>query len=236
MNKIFKLAVTDFKLIFRDPSLYSFIFLPILLYGLMIWFLPGLVDRYDVLVPYLPLFLVLGVIENTQMFCFINSMVLIEEKETGVSILYGITPITENQFLLSRFIFPYLITVLFNVGLIALQPFYEIGLSTNIMISALAAMVVPVYVLGINSVVDNRMQGMIYIKAFNMIVLLPFAAFFVPENVVHLFGLLPTHWIFQSIVNVTEGTSYAFFAIITVFYFGGLMIWLSRLFVKKHFI
>jgi fluoroquinolone transport system permease protein len=77
---------------------------------------------------------------------------------------------------------------------------------------------------------------MIYIKAFNIIVLLPFVAFFVPNKFIHLFGLFPTHWIFQSVVNVTEGVSFVIFAVIGVFYFGGLMIWLSRLFVRKHFV
>lgn len=236
MRKIIKLALTDFKLIFRDPSLYAFIVLPVLLYALMVWFLPALVERYEVLVPYIPLFLVIGVIENTQMFCFISSMVLIEEKETSVAKVYGVSPINGFQFILSRAILPFLITVLLNVGLIAVQPFYEIGLCTNIAISTLAALVVPAYVLGINTLVENRIQGMIYIKAFNMIVLLPFAAFFVPDGLVHFFGFLPTHWLFQSIVNGTEGLSFLFFGLIGTLYFGGLILWLSRQFLKKHFV
>lgn len=236
MKMIFKLAFTDFKLIFRDPSLYAFFVLPVFLYGLIVWFLPGLVERYEVLIPYIPLFIVVGVIENTQMFCFISSMVLIEEKETEVAKAYGVSPITNLQYVLSRFIFPFLFTGLLNVGLLAIQPFYEIGWGTNIILSMLAAMVVPAYVLGINSLVENRMQGMITIKAFNMIVLLPIAAFFVPDGFIHLFGLLPTHWIFQAIQNITDGVSYALFVTIGVLYFAGLIIWLSKQFLKKHFV
>lgn len=236
MKKIFKLSVTDFKLIFRDPSLYTFLVLPVVLYALIVWFLPGLVERYEVLIPYTSLFIVVGVIENTQMFCFISSMVLIEEKETEVAKAYGVAPISNLQFLLSRFIFPFLFTTLLNVGLLAVQPFYEIGWGTNIVLSLLAAMVVPAYVLGINSLVENRMQGMIYIKAFNMIVLLPIAAFFVPEGFVHFFGFLPTHWIFQVIQNITDDISYALFVAIGAVYFGGLIIWLSQQFLKRHFV
>lgn len=236
MKKILKLAVTDFKLIFRDPSLYAFLVLPFLLYALLIWFVPGLVERYDILLPYLPLFLVIGVVENTQVFSFISSMVLVDEKESNVATLYGVVPISNIQYLLSRFTFPFLITVLLNVGLLLVQPFYEIGFGTNLAISVLTAMIVPTYVLGINSIVENRMQAMIYIKAFNIIVLLPFVAFFVPDGFVHLFGFLPTHWIFQSVANMTKGASFALFAVIGILYFGGLMIWLSRLFVKKHFV
>lgn len=236
MKKILKLALTDFKLIFRDPSLYAFLLLPVILYALLIWFVPGLVERYDLLLPYLPLFLVIGVIENTQVFSFISSMVLVEEKESNVATLYGVVPISHTQYLVSRFIFPFLITILLNVGLLAVQPFYEIGFGINLAISVLAALIVPAYVLGINSIVENRMQAMIYIKAFNIIVLLPFAAFFVPDGFVHLFGFLPTHWIFRSIVNITKGVSFTLFAIISVLYFGGLTVWFSRLFEKKHFV
>lgn len=236
MKKILKLALTDFKLIFRDPSLYAFLVLPVILYALLIWFVPGLVERYEVLLPYLPLFLVIGVVENTQVFSFISSMVLVDEKESDVATIYGVVPISNAQYLVSRFFLPFLITVLLNVVLLFVQPFYDIRFGTNLAISVLTAMIVPAYVLGINSIVENRMQAMIYIKAFNIIVLLPFAAFFVPDGFTHLFGFLPTHWIFQSIVNITEGTSFMIFAIIGALYFGGLMIWLSRLFVKKHFV
>lgn len=78
MKKILKLALVDFKLIFRDPSLRTFLFFPIVLLGLIILALPALVMKYDFLTPYLPVFLVVAVIENTQMFCFISSMVLID--------------------------------------------------------------------------------------------------------------------------------------------------------------
>lgn len=236
MKKILKLAFTDFKLIFRDPSLSAFFVLPFILYALLIWFVPGLVERYDVLIPYIPLFLVIGIVENTQVFCFISSMVLIEEKEANVAMLYGIIPINSIQYLLSRFIFPFFITVLLNVGLIAVQPLYDISWTQNIILSLLTALIVPAYVLGINSIVENRMQGMIAIKAFNMIVLVPIASFFVPDGFVHLFGFLPTHWVFQSIIAVIDGNSILLTEVISVLYLSGLIIWFSWKFIKNHFI
>jgi fluoroquinolone transport system permease protein len=84
MKEIIKLAIIDFKLIFRDSSLRTFLFFPIILISLIIWALPVLVTKHNFLIPYLPIFLVVAVIENTQMFCFISSMVLIDEKESDV--------------------------------------------------------------------------------------------------------------------------------------------------------
>ena len=230
-----KLAITDFKLIFRNPSLRAFLVFPFILYALVVWFLPGIVEKFDFLLPYLPAFLVIWVIENTQMFSFISSMVLIDEKESDVARVYGVAPLTKVQYLFSRLFLPYVITVLLNVGLLAVQPFYEIGWIANLTISLLTALVVPVYVLGINSLVENRMQGLVYVKAFNMLVLIPIAAFFVPDWAVHLFGIFPTHWIFQSISQGTAGEAFGWYALVGFVFFGVLMYVLARTFLRKHF-
>lgn len=236
MKKILQLALIDFKLIFRDPSLRTFLFFPILLLGLIVWALPALVLKYDFLTPYLPVFLVIAVIENTQLFCFIGSMVLIDEKESDVAKVYGVVPFTKWQFIVSRFFIPYFFTTLLNFILLSIQPYYSISFSSNLVISLLTALIVPIYVLTINTIVKNRMQGMVYIKAFNMLVLVPIAAFFVPEKFRHFFGFFPTHWIFQSVENVTKGMSIAAMSTIGFLYFVILLFLVSRQFIRKHFV
>lgn len=236
MKKILKLAITDFKLIFRDPSLRSFLFFPIILIVLIIWLLPALVQKYDFLIPYLPVFIIIAAIENTQMFSFISSMVLIDEKESDVAKVYAIVPFTKTQYIISRFLIPYSFTVALNIILFSVQPFYTISLANNLVISFLTALIVPLYVLSINAIVKNRMQGMVYIKAFNMIVLIPVIAFFVPENIKHVFGIFPTHWIFQSIDNVTNQLSIIKLSAIG-FLFIGILMWIaSKQFIQKHFL
>ena len=236
MKKIFKLSITDFKLIFRDPSLRTFLFFPVILIVLIIWVLPSLVEKYDFLIPFLPVFIIVAAIENTQMFCFISSMVLIDEKESDVAKVYGIVPFTKFQYIISRFLIPYLFTVALNIILFFAQPFYTISLGNNLAISFLTALIVPLYVLSINAIVKNRMQGMVYIKAFNMIVLIPIVAFFVPEKIKHIFGVLPTHWIFQSIDNVVNQLSIVKFTVIGFLFIGGLIWIASKQFIQKHFV
>lgn len=236
MKKLLHLSLIDFKLIFRDPSLRIFLVLPFVLFALVIWVLPGLVNTYPLLRPYLPVFLMIALIENTQMFCFISSMVLIDEKETQVAAVYGIVPLSRIYYLVSRLLIPFLFTAMLNELLLLVQPFYPVGLAAGILLSLLTALVVPVYVLGINAIVKNRMQGMVYIKAFNMLVLLPLLAFFVPKDISPLFGLLPTHWIFQSTAALTRQASLLLPASIG-FVFLGALLWLTaRLFIRKHFL
>lgn len=235
-KKIITLAISDFKLIFRDPSLRAFLAMPLILFTLFIWFLPSMLETYMFLTPYLSLFLMVGVIENTQMFSFISSMVLIDEKETDVAKVYGIVPLSKIQYIVSRLLIPFLITVLLNILLIKFQPFFSIGWGVNFIVSILTALVVPVYVLAINTVVKNRMEGIIYVKAFNMVVLLPIAAFFLPENFKHVFGFLPTHWIFQLIDSASNQTSILIPASVGFVFFTALLIWVSKQFIRKHFV
>lgn len=236
MNKVLKLALNDFKLIFRDPSLRAFLFLPVILFALIIWGVPPLFEKYESIEPYLSIILMVGVIENTQMFCFISSMVLIDEKESRVASTYGVIPLSKAEYIISRFLFPYLITVLLNVILLVVQPFFSLSWNLILLISMLSGCIVPVYALGINSIVKNRMQGMVYVKAFNILVLVPLTALFVPKSIMHLFGVLPTHWVFQTIEQVTAGNSAIWMIIIGFIYFGLLTLWVSRLFLKKHFV
>lgn len=162
-------------------------------------------------------------------------MVLIDEKESDVAKVYGVVPIAKWQFIISRFLIPYFFTTLLNFILFKIQPFYTISFGSNLAISLLTALIVPIYVLSINSIVNNRMQGMVYIKAFNMIVLLPIAAFFVPEKFKHLFGFLPTHWIFQCVESVTIGNSIVTMSIIGFIFLVVLLLFFSIQFMKKHF-
>lgn len=235
MNRILSLALADFKIIFRDPSLKSFLFLPLLLFALIIWAVPSLIESYDFLEDYLSLILVVGVIENTQMFSFISSMVLVDEKESNVNKVFGIVPLKKGEFILSRFILPYSITVLLNIILLSVQTLIPISIAHILMISFISALVVPSYAMAVNSFVKNRMQAMVYIKAINMLVLLPIAAFFIPGNYKHLFGILPTHWLFQGIEDVALAQSPLLMLGLALLFFVLLLLTMARLFSKRHF-
>lgn len=235
MQKIIKLALTDFKLIFRDPSLRAFLIFPIVLLAVFGWLLPMLVEKYEVITPYIPVLLSMGVLTSTQMFNFISSMVLIDEKETEVAKIYGVVPLTKWQYLLSRFLLPYGITALVTAILLYVQPFYNVGFTNTLLISLLTSMMVPLYVMTMNIMVQNRMQGMVYLKALNLIILIPVVAFFVPTEFKHLFGIFPSHWIFQSIAHIAQEISIGWIVSIGLVYFIILLWYVSKSFIRKQF-
>ena len=235
MKKLSSLALTDFKLIFRDPSLRSFLALPLLFFSMVLYVLPWLVNKFPEVEAYLPILLCLMLIENTQMFSFINSMVFIDEKETQVNKVYATVPLSTTAFIGSRMLLPYTITVLLNFILLLIQPFYELAVLPSLLLSILIGLIVPIYVMLMTKLVENRMKGMVYIKALNILVLLPFAAFFVPDNLLHIFGLLPTHWCIQAAYEFfTEGAFVTNF-LFALLYFVLLLIYLLKRFRGSHF-
>lgn len=234
MQQLLRISISDFKLIFRDPALRAFLLLPLILLALIVWFLPNLMDKYENLQTYVSVFLMVAAIENTQMFCFISTMIFIDDKETQVSKAYAVAPISGRQLIMVRLCFPFLITVLLNVILLSIQPFVALSFAPILLISILTALVVPIYVLAINAIVKNRLEGMIYIKVFNIIILLPLAAYFVPKAFFYFFGLFPTFWIFHTIDQVIQQQSILLPIVVGSVFCGLLLWWTSNQFLKRQ--
>ena len=235
MKQLIKVSIADFKLIFRDPSLRIFLFLPALIFVVVNVFLPYLVGRFEGVIDYVPYVLIVATIENTQMFGFIYGMVLIEEKETEVAKVYGVLPVSKVWFILFRLIIPFLITAVLTWAVLISQPFYELPVALCLLFSLLSGLIVPVYALGISILSANKMSGMVWIKIFNIIVVLPVIAFFVPDGFSHLFGIFPTHWAFQGLNNVIEGEAMFINTFVAFIYFVVLMMVTVRQFSKVHF-
>lgn len=231
------IAINDLKLVFRDATLKTFLVLPVLLFVMAIWLVPVLLTKFDYLNDYINLILIVLIIENTQGFCIINSLLFIEEKETNTAKVYGILPISKYSLIFARLFIPYVLTVIFNLVFLIFQNFVHLSMMYNLTISLLAALIVPIYVLLMSSFAKNRLEGMVYIKLFNLLVLLPIAAFFITGSWKHFLGLLPTHWLFQSLDSVlnsysSEASLYAFFYLV---YSLIILLFSVKLYIKTQF-
>lgn len=236
MKQLIILSISDFKLMFRDPSLRIFLFFPILIYLVINHFMPFLISKFEVVKDYVAYVLVVASIENIQMFGFIYSMVLIDEKESEVAKIYGVLPVSKFWFIIFRLMIPMLMTSLLTWFILMLQPFYDLSPFSLFICSILAGFIVPVYVIGITNFSKNRMEGMVWIKVFNVIVILPIAAFFIQGPFQHLFGIFPTYWAFQGLYNIIYDNPFLWQVGIGFLYFGVLLYITAQKFSSKHFI
>lgn len=237
-REIRTIAFNDLKLIFSDATLKAFLILPVLLFVMAVWLVPMLLNKFDFLNDYINLFLIVLIIENTQGFCIINSLLFIEEKETQVAKVYGILPISKVHLIFARLFIPYVLTVFFNLVLLSFQNLVNLSITYSLIVSILAALIVPIYTLLLSSFAKNRLEGMVYIKLFNLLVLLPIAAFFITSSWKHLLGLLPTHWLFQSLdsgLNVSTSSEEILYGLIYLVFSLVTLKYSARLFLKTQF-
>jgi fluoroquinolone transport system permease protein len=235
MKQLIKLSVSDFKIIFRDLSLRVFLFMPIFIFLVINYFLPFLIIKFPVFEDYVIYVIIVATIELVQMFGFIYSMVLIDEKETEVAKIYGVLPVSKFWFIIFRLIIPMIITAILTWLILMVQPFYDLSPFSLVIFAALTGLTVPVYVIGIVNMCKNRMEGMVWIKVFNVIVLIPIAAFFIPDTLQKLIGVFTTHRVFQSMYSIINAEIYQWQIILGMLYFIVLLYILARKFSVKHF-
>ena len=81
MEQLLKVSFSDFKLVFRDPSLRVFLFLPGLIYLLVAWVLPFVIAQFELADDFIPYVLMGASMQTATMFAFIYLIVFVDEKD-----------------------------------------------------------------------------------------------------------------------------------------------------------
>lgn len=235
MERLFNVALNDFRLVFRDKSLRLFLVLPLLNVLVIRYGLPIVVGIFESLTPYIPFVIMLISMQGALAFGFIFSMVLIDEKDTSVNKVYGILPVSGFWFTLFRLTPAFLLSSAATFFVLLAEPFYDLPISSNLLYSALAGLTAPQMILFVAIMADNKIEAMTWQKLFNIPISLPILAFFVPPAFSVVFALLPTYWAFQGLYILIEGGGlFVHFAV--GFVYSLLIIQaLVRLFLKRHF-
>jgi fluoroquinolone transport system permease protein len=235
MNKFIYLSATDFKLVFRDPSLRIFIAMPLAIFVIILVALPNLVSAFDAVKRFVPIILMGATLQTSTMFGFIYCMVLIHEKDIQVAKVYGVLPVSKTGYVVSRLLIPTAISSLFTFALLLVQPFYTFDLLSMILLSMLCGLIAPLLTLVVTIFSKNKMEGMTWFKLINLLVSIPLAAFFISKYT-FLFGIIPTHWIFQALSNMVAGESTLISFSIGFGYTFLLLILVIKRFAKVHFV
>ncbi|MEZ5427969.1 MAG: hypothetical protein R2747_16985 [Pyrinomonadaceae bacterium] len=235
MKKLLKVAVNDFRLVFRDNSLKFFILLPLMNLLVLRYGLPSVLGIFPVLGDYVPYIVMLITVQGAVGFGFIYSMVLVDEKDTYVAKVYGVLPISQFWFVNFRLTAPFLLATLATFLLLLADPFHKISIPANLFYSALTGLITPQMVLFVAIMAKNKIEAMTWQKLFNLPVTLPILAFFVPAKLGFLFAVLPTHWAFQGFNKLIAGEGFTlYFA--TGFIYSLILVGLfARRFSKVHF-
>lgn len=236
MKKLIKVAINDFKLVFRDTSLKFFFIFPILNVFVVRYGFPYVAENFEILKDYISILLMAATMQNSLIFGFIYSMVLIDEKDTQVAKVYGILPVSKFWFVIFRLIAPFLFSTIATFLMLLAEPFYNLSIISNLIYATLAGLVAPIMILFVAITAKNKIEGMTWQKLFNIPISLPLLAFFAPASFSFLFVIFPTFWAYQGFSNNINSESSILYFLIGFVYSFVLIGLLARNFSKSHFI
>ena len=235
MKKLIKVALNDFRLVFRDNSLKIFIALPLLILLVIRYAVPYVSEVYTGLQNYIAVILMMATMQGSIAFGFIYSMVLVDEKDTNVAKVYGVLPVSKFWFVIFRLIPPFLLATLSTFLLLLVEPFYNLPVVSNLVYSALAAMIAPLMILFVATTAKNKIEAMTWQKLFNIPLFLPVLAFFVPVSFSLIFAIFPTFWAYQGFNFLIKGGNFWFYTLIGFAHSILLIVLMVKRFSRKHF-
>lgn len=235
MKTLIKVAVNDFRLVFRDNSLKIFLALPVFVFPAIRYGLPYVTESYEFLKDYINVFMMFAIMQGSVAFGFIYSMVLVDEKDTNVAKVYGILPVSNFWFVFFRLIPPFLLATAVTFLLLLFQTFYSLTIVANLLISALAGLQTPIMILFISIVSKNKIEAMTWQKLFSIPLYLPIFSFFVPIAISYIFAIFPTFWIYQSFDSLLRTENFLGYAVSGFIYNILLIAILIKKFTQNHF-
>ena len=235
MEKLIKVAVNDFRLVFRDNSLKIFIALPLLTLAIIRYAVPYIAEIYEVLQDYIAIILMLATTQGSTAFGFIYSMVLVDEKDTNVAKVYGILPISKFWFVVFRLIPPLVLATLATFLLLLVEPFYGLPTIPSLVYSMLAGLVAPLMILFVAMIAKNKIEAMTWQKLFNLPLFLPILAFYVPAPFSFVFAIFPIFWAYQGFDSLINGGNFWFYMSIGFAHSILLLALMIKRFIRNHF-
>lgn len=235
MEKLIKVAVNDFRLVFRDNSLKIFIVLPLLTLVFACYGLPYIAGIYEVVREYIPLILMMATLQGATAFGFIYSMVLVDEKDTGVAKVYGILPLSQFLFVAFRLIPPFVLAAFSTFCLLLVEPFYGFPIIPALVYSILAGLTAPVMTLFVATLAGNKIEAMTWQKLFTLPLYLPVVSLFIASPFSFLFAVLPAFWVYQVFDALIDNRTFWPFALGGFVHAFLLIAFMIRTFTERHF-
>lgn len=189
--------IGDFKNIRRDPTLLVLLFVPFILLILLRIVIPLLTSYYPDLSLYYPVVIALFGLLNASFPGFIVSFILLDEKDLHLLQVIKVTPVSLSGFLLVRLIYMSVIGFLTGFMIIRYNGFYHLSPLESIELSILCMLNAPILLLSMATLAKNKVEGLTYMKAANILLLLPVAVLFITTPYENMLALFPAFWVYK---------------------------------------
>lgn len=202
MKSLFRSFRMFIHQIFDDAMLFAVCIAPILTACFFRFGIPtieqwmcGYFHKTAILTNYYLLFDLLLSVMTPYMFCFASSMVMLTEYDENMTGYMAVTPVGKKGYLISRLVFPAIISFFVSVLLMLCFSLTKWSLLMMLLTCFLTGILSVAVALLLFSFSHNRVEGMAVAKLSGLLMLGLPIPFFLFSNVQYLFSFLPSFWI-----------------------------------------
>ena len=211
MNRLIAFSINDFRMVFRDPMLRIFLFLPLLIVVIVVWALPLAFSAYPAMHAYDYVILMGAGLQTSTMFGFINGFVFLEEKDEQVFAALRVMPIAASTLISGRMLLGVSIAFAINAAMFSLAPWVPMSSAQLLLTAFQYALLAPVLTLALATFAQNKVEGLAQFKVYNFVAMLPVLIYFLPFRALHALALVPTYWTFRSVEAAYTGGNFFLF-------------------------
>lgn len=235
MNRILILSANDFRMVFRDPLLRVFLFMPLLIFAVVKWILPIVFSLFLVVQAYDYVIMMWACMQTSTMFGFISGFIFLEEKDENVFSALRVTPVTASILISFRMLLGITISVLINWLILEFGGIISANEWQKILVAFQYGLLAPLLALLLAVFANNKVEGLAQFKIYNLVVNLPILIYFLDFKGLHALAIIPTYWSFRCIETMEEGGNFIIlFLIGSCLYFLYLAV-LVKIFERKVF-
>lgn len=198
---IIKLLLNDFKQISRDKTLAYFSLIPFVLFLIIKFGIPSLIQNIPEIKDYIIYAIIFSAIQGSIMFGFVNSFIILDEKDEKIIQAIKVLPISSNFYWIYRSLFGFIISYVAAFIILHFNGINNFSIWVSLSYSVLYALVTPLLTLCIGTFAKNKVEGMAWFKGLDLLLLLPILSFFLPKISHYFFYWHPLFWTYQGIIN-----------------------------------
>lgn len=234
MNRVLALSLRDLKDIGRDPMLMIAIVGPLLLATVIRFVLPFASPLLEVrfgfgLMEYGALFACLLLAMVPLMLGMLIGLVLLDERDEDLLSYFAVTPLMKKGYLVYRLASPVVLSFVLSLVALAAAGLAEYSATKAIPAVLMLALEAPMFALFMTVVAGNKVEGMAVAKAGGILLLAPFANYFLQDQWQWVGMLLPTYWAAEAFLEPGGR------AVVVGFVFHGVVLWgLMRRFMGQR--
>jgi fluoroquinolone transport system permease protein len=225
----------DMKQIVRDPIMAIMLAAPMLtivIFKLLVIFLTPLIQSqtgFDI-VPYYEYIFAFVLLINTGLLGIITGFLMLDDRDGNIVQLMSVTPLGKGGYLANRLVIASVASLFYTIAGFFILNLVEMPFYAMLLLAVLSAIYTAIIGLLLFSGASDKVKGLTFAKALNILVLFAFADLFAVSWFTYLAWLFPPYWI-AAIIKSPDSLFEISMAIMVHF------IWLLVLvykYLKKH--